>query len=378
METHQNLFQHGSWQSPLIERQSQLVLLFGDRDLATGDSIRAEIREAFPLADIIGCTTAGEISGAQIYDNALCLTAVTFATSTVLVAHGVIDDDGAIDNAVDDISAQLDPQGLKHVLVLSDGQRVNGTELIQKLQGCLPEGVSITGGLAGDGAEFSETIVWFNEKAGSGHIVVCGFYGANLSVGYGSVGGWDTFGPERLVTKSCANILYSLDSEPALEFYKKYLGEHASDLPASALLYPLQISHEHSDTPLTRTILNISEQDNSMIFAGDIPQGARAQLMHANFDKLIKGAEQAADQARQSFTVKNAGGLAILVSCVGRRLVLNQRTEEELEAVCDALGSRWATTGFYSYGEISPSQQGEACALHNQTMTITAIFEKDA
>jgi len=45
------------------------------------------------------------------------------------------------------------------------------------------------------------------------------------------MGGWDPFGPERLITKSKENILYELDGQSALELYKKYLGEHAKVFP---------------------------------------------------------------------------------------------------------------------------------------------------
>ena len=377
MKTYQNIYKNGGWQEPLPVDSAQLILLFGDRTLAADNGIQQEISTSFPAAEIIGCTTAGEISGTELYDDSLCLTAITFDHSHIEVKHAPLEERSVIATA-NLLAEQLTPDGLKYVLVLSDGQQVNGTELIHGLQEKLPKGVLITGGLAGDGTQFSETIVWHNNQAKPGQIVVCGFYGEHIKIGHGSMGGWDPFGPERIITKSDANILYTLDRQSALELYKTYLGDHAKDLPASALLFPLLIKREQEEESVIRTILNINEDDGSMIFAGDIPEGAKAQLMRANFDRLIDGAEGAAESAIQSHTKHDGDGVVLMISCVGRRLVLNQRVEEELESVKETFGDDWAYTGFYSYGEISPMVGSDTCALHNQTMTITTIFEHNA
>jgi len=111
-----------------------------------------------------------------------------------------------------------------------------------------------------------------------------------------------------------------------------------------------------------------------MTFAGDIAEGATAQLMKANFDKLIDASVDAAESSSELLDGSNAE-LAILVSCVGRKLVLGQRIEEEVEEVREVLGNGPAITGFYSYGEVSPIVKSMNCELHNQTMTITTFSE---
>jgi len=377
MKTYQNLYVNGQWKDPLHAQDAQLVLLFGDRTLATNSAIHIQIREAFPYAEIIGCTTSGEILDDELFDNSLCLTAITFKHSHIQVEHASVDSLTLLETTTL-LAHRIEHEGLKYLLVLSDGQVVNGTELVEGLANALPKGTLITGGLSGDGTRFSETVVWHNDQAKSGQVVVCGFYGDSLGIGHGSMGGWDPFGPERVITHSEANTLYSLDRKPALALYKAYLGEHAANLPASALLFPLLIKRKGEDESVIRTILNINEDDGSMIFAGDIPEGSTAQLMRANFERLIDGAEGAAESALQHYTQHSGDGLVLMISCVGRRLVLNQRVEEELEVVKDVFGDHWAYTGFYSYGELSPRTNSGACALHNQTMTITTIFEHDA
>jgi len=193
-------------------------------------------------------------------------------------------------------------------------------------------------------------------------------------VGFGSLGGWDAFGPERLITRSKENVLYELDGRSALDLYKNYLGDHARNLPSSALLFPLSVRAREKDAPVVRTVLAIDETDQSMTFAGDVPVGAYARFMKANFDRLIDGALGAARSSHQALG-EGTAELAVLISCVGRKLVLKQRIEEEVEAVREVLGPDTVLTGFYSYGELSPFTPDARCELHNQTMTITTLSE---
>lgn len=246
--------------------------------------------------------------------------------------------------------------------------------MVRGLTQALPEGVSITGGLAGDGDRFAETYVFCDATPSKNTLAILGLYGDSLRIGYGSMGGWDPFGPERIITRSEGNLLFELDGQSALDIYKKYLGEHAAGLPATGLLFPLSIRTKTGETGIVRTILSVGEQENSMTFAGEIPQGAYARFMKANVERLIDGACGAAVRSCEG-TGGSFPELAILISCVGRKLVLKQRTEEEVEAVRDVLSGNPALTGFYSYGEISPLMTGAPCALHNQTMTVTTFSE---
>jgi hypothetical protein len=234
--------------------------------------------------------------------------------------------------------------------------------------------VAVTGGLAGDGERFQQTIVSCDGQTVDGAVAVVGFYGDRLRIGYGSMGGWDAFGPERLVTRSDGNILYELDGGSALELYKSYLGPHAKGLPSSGLLFPLSLRGDPGSPRLVRTILGVDEMQGSLIFAGDIPEGGYAQLMKANVDRLIDGAHGAAGACHDALG-QNAPDLAVLISCVGRKLVMKQRVEEEVESVRDVLGAAARLTGFYSYGEIAPFLTSAKCELHNQTMTITTFAE---
>ena len=271
------------------------------------------------------------------------------------------------------LARSLPGEGLAHLFVLSDGLNVNGSALVKGLTKELPPHVNVTGGLSGDGDRFGETFVMCDGPPQKDLVAVVGLYGSHLKVGYGSKGGWDPFGPERLVTRSTGNVLYELDGKSALGLYKTYLGEHARGLPATALLFPLSIRNGESN--LVRTILSVNEEDESMTFAGDVPKGTYARFMKANFNRLIDGAVEASRLSRECMG-ESAPDLAILISCVGRKMILKQRVEEEVEGVADVLGREAFLAGFYSYGEISPSFKGAPCELHNQTMTVTTFCER--
>ncbi len=361
---------------------AQLVLLFGATSIWHESAMLAQLRAACPQAHLLGCSTAGEIHGTEVSDESLVATAVTFEHTQLRGAAVNLQNAGESCAAGEQLAHAL-PEALPgagatdpllHVFVLSDGLNVNGSDLVHGLSRSLPAGVTVTGGLAGDGARFKETRVYWDGVSASHTIAAVGLYGRRLKIGCGSLGGWDSFGPERLITRSRGNVLYELDGHSALSLYKKYLGEHARDLPASGLLFPLSLRGQSGGTPVVRTILSVDEQAQSLTFAGDVPEGCYTRLMKANFDRLIDGATGAA-QTGYATIGSVPPDLAILISCVGRKLVLKQRVEEEVEGVREVLGTKTMLAGFYSYGEISPFTPEARCELHNQTMTITTLAE---
>jgi hypothetical protein len=362
-------------QSPDIKTDSavNLVLVFADRSQLETE-ITSSLVPAFPRAQILYCSTAGEIMQDMVSEGCVCITAIHFektALKTALINIKNYDDSAAAGKAV---VCDLIAPDLKHILVFADGQMVNGSDLVRGMNESLPSGVTISGGLAGDGPRFEKTLVGLDANIQIGNIAAIGLYGNHLEVSYSSRGGWDSFGPDRKITKSKANVLYELDGKSALSLYKKYLGDLAAQLPGSALLFPIAIRVGENGQPLVRTILSINEEEQSMTFAGNMPEGAYARLMKANFDRLIDAAAGAAETCLIAFE-KSPPQLALLVSCVGRKIVLGQRIDEEIDSVRDEFGKETALAGFYSYGEISPLGPTAGCELYNQTMTITAFRE---
>lgn len=352
-----------------------LLIVFGSVALFSAPDFSDTLRAGLPRTALIGCSTAGEISVDGVNDNTCTLTAIKLDKTTLTQANTTLtgmDDSFA---AGQRLGQQLAASDLKAVLVFGPGVQINGSGLVDGITSVIGSSTPITGGLAGDGGAFKRTFTLGPDGVRDDTIVAIGLCGDGLTFGHGSFGGWEPFGPARKVTRCTNNVLFELDDEPALDVYKRYLGEHAKGLPASGLLFPFaMLGEDHNAIGLIRTILGVDEATGSLTLAGEIDPNGYLKLMHASTDKLVNGAEAAAEAA--AAMLNNPGeSLAILVSCVGRKLVMGNRVDEEVEAVGDVFGNKAVLTGFYSYGEISPFTPGASCKLHNQTMTITCLGE---
>lgn len=357
----------------------QLVFYFGSRSALESGERYAEIRAMFPQAHLVGCSTGGQILGDDVIDDEIAAVVLNFDRTRLKVAwRGIAgpEDSHACGVA---LGEALRGDDLAGIFILSDGLNVNGSALVGGLASAVGPYVPLTGGLAGDGSDFSSTLVGVDNAPRPNSVGAVGFYGQSIRIGHGYGGGWDVFGPRRRITRSAGNVLYELDGKPALDLYERYLGEDDSaGLPSTGLLFPLRIHDADApDMAIVRTILAVDREKRSMTFAGDMPEGWIAQLMHGNFHRLAAGAADAARAAGLGPADLGASGdeLALLVSCIGRRLLLGQQTLDEVEAVASELGDGVRRIGFYSYGEISPHAASGVCQLHNQTMTITTIRE---
>ncbi len=365
--------------SPIAcEDPNVLVLAFGAVEHFERPELGPVLRSAFPNAAIVGCTTAGVITDSNVTDDSLTLTAIRFdATETRTCCEPVPQMQESAD-AGRRLGTALAGPDLRYVLVLGDGVGVNGAALVEGLTACTDPTVSISGGLAGDASQFERTWLVHNETVETKVVVAVGLYGNALRVQHGCAGGWTVFGPRRKVTRSRDNVVYEIDGRRILDMYEEYLGEEAKDLPGSGLLYPLAIlSEKREETGIIRTLVGINREEGSVTFAGDIVEGSVVQLMCAEENELIEGAALAASQCRMGEPA-GSDALALLISCVGRRLLLGGRASQEVSAAVRTLGPGLRYTGFYSHGEISPVQPSGRCELHNETMTVTTLCEANA
>lgn len=370
----------GSWSNSDAwkgeDEQVQLIFIFADRYLLEAPAWIDPIRARFTKAQIVSVSTAGEISGTTVMEKSAVAVLVQFEKTPIHVSNGNLNDHSSSMELGKHLGASLPTTDLTHVFVLSDGSRVNGDELIAGIQHSLPSGLPISGGLAGDYGRFEKTLVGLDSDIRDGNVVLIGLYGNNIRVSSSYRGGWNPFGPERIISKSNGNVLYEIDGQNALDMYKKYLGKFADELPASSLLFPLSIQMPDHDEFIVRTILSIDEANQTMTFAGNLPQGSKVRFMKANSDELIHASYEAGEQANLNGEANHhATELAILISCVGRKVVLGDRVEEEVEAASEHMGPATNIAGFFSYGEIAPDYDNQTSYLHNQTMTITTFAE---
>lgn len=361
------------------ETAAQLVVYFGSRDMLTEPLFLAELRALYPAATMMGCSSGGQIVGGDVADDVLSAVALRFEHASIRAAEVNIVAANESRECGRALARRLAGRDLAGIFVLSDGLNVNGSELVAGIGDVVGARIPICGGLAGDGSSFERTMVGLSRNPSSNVIAAIGFYGSSVRIGYGSAGGWTDFGPARAITRSTGNVLYELDGEPALDLYERYLcPEDISALPGSGLRFPLLIRNpECVGQEMVRTILAVDRSARSITFAGDMPRGWTAQLMRSTFDGLAAGAAQAGTSAGQAAygEALSGGSVGILISCIGRRLMMGQHVTDEIEAACDALPAEMAKLGFYSYGEISPLAATGSCELHNQTMTIMTIAE---
>lgn len=353
--------------------QNPLVLVFGNRYLLEDENIIKNIREEFTYENIVFGSTSGEILDGSFQDNSISVTAIELENTTFVIERENISNFNMQSNLLGEkLLGKLPKEKLKHLFVLSDGL-LDGSKLIEGLENNLSNTIAITGGLCGDDARFEKTVTSFNDNPKTGEVVLIGLYGETLEISYASAGGWFPFGPERKITKSKGNIIFEIDNKPALDVYKNHLAHRAIGLPSASLSFPLNVTYENKNQAVVRTILGIDESQNSLILAGDAPENSKVQLLMASVDAIIDGAQFATQLAMKN-RIKKAE-IAILVSCIGRKLVMNNRVGEETEYVKESLDASTLITGFYSYGQIAPFNGNDYTNLHNQTMTVTLISE---
>ncbi|MDI9340738.1 MAG: FIST N-terminal domain-containing protein [Sediminibacterium sp.] len=375
MKIKQYYFALGKWNS--IDKNSvpdaNLILIFGSRlNLLESDLYLEQLKESFPKAHIVSCSTSGNIMQDRLTENSITASAIEMeATSVKTYEYDIKGLNAYILGAK--IAASIQQENLNSLLVLLDAGEINGGYLMDGFNSVYEGKIPIFGGFAGDDVRFEKQVVGLNSLPSSNKIVLVAFYGSNLKVSHGSKGGWEVFGPERIVTKSEAQKVFELDGKKILSLYKEYLGDKAKDLPSSALLYPICIKDKTSNELVVRTIQALNEEEQSISFFSNVPKGSIIQLMRASFDKLIDGAGESANESLRDGMANP--DFALLISCVGRKLVLGPKTEDEIYETIKVLGSAPRIAGFYSYGELSPVVGDKSCKLHNQTMTITTFKE---
>lgn len=357
---------------PDLDGENTLVVACAAPEFADDETPLLDLARRFAGANVIGCSSAGEILGERMCDATVTVAAMRFSHTRLQRVSAPIWQSNSFPTG-QAIARQLLGPELRAVFLLAEGLDVNGSELVRGLNSVLPPHVVVTGGLAGDGSRFGRTWILEDNEPVRSRVCAVGFHGDRIRVGHGSSGGWAAFGDERRVTRAEGNVVFELDGQPALPVYRQQLGDRANGLPASGLLFPLALREPgQADKHVVRTLLAIDEKTQSLKFAGDLPTGHTVRFMRAELDHLVDAAGAAARAGSPGAATGPV--LSIVVSCVGRRLVLADRVDEELQAALRALPAGTQQIGFYSYGELSPFGTGH-CDLHNQTLTLTTFTE---
>jgi len=361
----------GKGKLPGSLKDAQLVLFFSSKEILDEGALINGLKTSYPQAEIVGCTNEGQILGGEVTDHALVVTAIHFEHSSVVVVSQAVDDTAKSEELGVSLIQKLPAEGLRHVFALGDGSHLAGSSLAKGISSHLSPGIGVTGGFTPPNHR-----VYHNATLPNGAAVLVGLYGDKLQFSYAARTGWKSYGPIRKITKSQGEVLYELDNKPALDFYKEFLGPFANELPGIGLNYPMLVWGPHSDqtTAIARTVVAVDENEKSLRCAGDLPEGYNVQFMITNNEMIVQGAATAAKLSLEAMQ-HTKPELALLMTCVSRKMMMKQRIEEEVEAVSDVLGENVKYTGFYTWGEITPLNFNDTCAFQNQVMAITAIRE---
>jgi hypothetical protein len=337
---------------------------------------------------MIGGTTGGEISTEAISDDSIVIMAIhsnKIKFATALGKNISKNELNAGKQLATNLLNQIPKKLAKTLIMVPDGLAGNGTEIIKGAQSILGEYFEIVGGSLGDKSDFKKTYQYYNGKVYENSVPGL-LLGGNIKTATGIRSGWESIGNKMKVTKSESNIVYELDNEPALDFYEKVLGPvRSKKLPGIALEYPFGMIDEKAMINgkemyfQLRAPLSIDKNKKSITFAAAIPEGKYVTITTASRNSIIGGSASASKQAKETFKGKKID-LMLIFDCIGRKLVLGKRTQEEITAVQNTLGKNIPMIGFFTYGEIGPIDKRvkelQSTRYHNQTTIVFLMGEK--
>jgi hypothetical protein len=363
----------------------EVLIVFGSPRFDHGQLL-AGIMSVTGDIPMVGGTTAGEISISGFSTQSVVIMALSSDTLDFATGIGMnmSQDEAACAVAlVDDIRHKISIKEALSLLIFPDGMGGDGVKVIEGLHSVLGTGFEIVGGYLGDDENFETTFQYFNGKVYKNAIpglLICGKKGFRTGIGVRS--GFESIGNRFYCTDAEDNVVKKFDNEPALDLYKELLGEERSKrLPGVCLEYPFGLIDEKASIAgkeyfQLRCGLVVDHEEGTIALAASIPEGSAITLTAASRGDIINGAKLAAEQAKES--LKDARPQAILMfSCVGRKLVLGRRTQEEVAVVKKILGEDVPLIGFYTYGEIGPiDKMKEELAItkfHNETVVLWVL-----
>jgi hypothetical protein len=356
------------------------AMRFNHRELLAGIS---SVAKDIPM---VGGTTAGEISSSGFSTGSVVVMALSnedleFVTG---IGYDMSSDEAACSVAMaNDIlkKAAFDPNA--SLLVFPNGMGGDGLKVLEGLQLVLGKDFEITGGYLGDDERFECTYQYYNGVVYKDTIVgLMVMKKKGFRTGVGVRSGFTSIGNSFICTSSEGNVVKEFEHTKALEMYKDFLGEErASRLPAVCLEYPFGIV-DRNPVDNTESLfqlrcgLSVDHEKGTISLAASIPEGSEVTLTTASRGDIINGAREAAAQAKKALA--GATPMAIIMfSCVGRKLVLGRRVQEEVDAVLECIGPDVPLIGFYTYGEIGPIDQTRkelsSVKFHNETVVLWVL-----
>ncbi len=328
----------------------------------------AKLMDNWPDLELIGCTTDGELSSREAFQEDSS-TLMLFASDTVsfkaCVGRNLSQDiTGSLKQGVEDIDKPV-----PLCIMLPESLTISGTSLVSELQGLLGEDTILVGGASADQWNFEQCHQFIGTEVLTDSVpFLCVMGDVEVSVGIAS--GWTPLGERGLVTRAEGMVVHEIDHKPALDFYRHYIGEaHLDNLQE----YPLAVfPEEEDDVFFLRTVFSFDREEGWIQFAAMLPENSAVQLTEAGRNEVLSACESSIQSALERFSGKTPQG-ALLISCAVRKQVLGTRTHEEYEKFAHAISPDLPVAGFYSYGEIGPLPGNNKSRFHNETFITVLV-----
>lgn len=333
---------------------------------------------------IIGCTTATEANNQGYFEESASLMVIT--ADDVEFGLGIGKDlsknsENAVDEAFTSASGMLEDNNPKLALTFPDAfQNLSAERILRLLEKKIGKDVPVVGGLPGDNFQMEQTYQFYNQSVYSDSIPLLLMSG-NIEPLVITRSGWIPVGKKLTATKVEGNVLYEINHQPALEYFKNYVSDiedYGITLPTSAALAILDesLGDEAGQYFVIRAPFSYNEEDGSVIYNGDIPQNALMQFARGSREDILAGANEAIATINQKSMERELSTL-LCFSCGGRKLLLGLDTKKEVEVILKEVSSQCAVNGFFTYGEIGPIDNSleklNKNRFHNATLVLCAF-----
>ena len=262
-------------------------------------------------------------------------------------------------------------------LLAADGKMLDGETLIHSIEKITGPQVNLFGGMAGDDITFTGTWVFTNSQSTDYGMVSLVLDEDKISLHGMALSGWKPVGVLRTATKTEGNLIYTIDNEPALEMYLRFLGEDRSSaddqvsfFDSIGVHYPFQVERENREPKMCNPI-GYDKEKKALMCESDVPQGSRFRFSTPpDFDIV----ETVVGKAKELKNKTHAEADALLIfSCAGRLSALGPMAQEENEGLYKTWNVPMA--GFYTYGEFGKGVNGKH-EFHSTTNSWVALKEK--
>jgi hypothetical protein len=364
------------------QQPADLVLVYATSHYSRLEAL-AVIKEIFPDAKIIGCSTSGLILPHTIEITGISILALS---SSKQMQFGTAYVKNLSDQNTNLAARELSKRVLKDFglnprqlsIIFFDGLSDKGPLLLKGLKESFGQFSSILGGGSFDNFQFTKTYQFFNAEVMTDSVCAL-MFGGQITIGLSSQHGWKPLGKPRVIEKAEKNIIRRINGKKAISIYEEFLGEQSIALFLNRqnrirLFYPLGILIEDQKKYLIQHVVNILE-DGSLVCQGEIPQGAEVHIMIGNKDSCKQAAEQAAKEAKEALMGK-APELVLIFESAARQRLLGRSVFQEIQIIKEVFGDNVPIFGMYAYGELAPLnsiEQGSPCFLQSETINILAI-----